>query len=140
VAPQTEEVYKRKHAYRTEVFQIQDYFIKEKRHVNQALVGHAAVAIMQSTAARVGMFTKTRHDGKTVRWRKENPLRVRDIVHKVRKLVLKAKQGDSGDEATSHMQINWRRVKKLQVHVSSTRTPMCSECGCDRCRRWVYPL
>ena len=95
MAPQTEEVYKRKHAYRTEVFQIQDYFIKEKRHVNQALVGHAAVAIMQSTAARVGMFTKTRHDGKTVRWRKENPLRVRDIVHEVRKLVLKAKQGST---------------------------------------------
>ena len=40
VAPQTEEVYKRKHVYRTEVFQIQDHFIKEKRHVNQALVGH----------------------------------------------------------------------------------------------------
>ena len=65
------------------------------------------------TAARVGMFTKTRHDNKTVRWKKENPLRVRDIVHKVRKLVLKAKQGECEEEATSHMQINWRRVKKL---------------------------
>ena len=55
---QTEEVYKRKHAYRTEVFQIQDHFINEKKHVNQALIGHAAVAIIQSTAARVGMFAK----------------------------------------------------------------------------------
>ena len=60
VAPQTEEVYKRKHVYRTEVFQIQDHFIKEKRHVNQALVGHAAVAIMQSTAARVGCLQYVR--------------------------------------------------------------------------------
>jgi hypothetical protein len=40
------------------------------------------------------MFTKTRHDGKTVRWKKEHPLRVRDIVHKVQKLVLKAKDGE----------------------------------------------
>ena len=113
ILSQTEEVYKRKHAYRTEVFQLQDHFIREKRDVNRALVGHAAVAIMQSTAARVGMFTKTRHDGKTVRWKKENPLRVRDIVHKVQKLVLKAKDGESAGEATSHVQINWRRVKKL---------------------------
>ena len=59
------------------------------------------------------MFTKTRHDSKTVLWKKENPLRVRDIVHKVRKLVLQAKEGECKEEATSHMQINWRRVKKL---------------------------
>ena len=48
-----------------------------------------------------------------MRWKKENPLRVRDIVHKVRKLVLQAKNGECEDEETSHMQINWRRVKKL---------------------------
>ena len=57
--------------------------------------------------------TKTQHDSKTVRWRKENPPRLRDIVHKVRKLVLQAKNGECEDEETSHMQINWRRVKKL---------------------------
>ena len=44
VLTQTEEVYKRKHVYRTEVFQIQDYFIKKKRNINQALIAHAAVA------------------------------------------------------------------------------------------------
>ena len=51
---------------REEAFQIQDYFINKNRHVNKALIGHAAVAIIQSTVARVGMFTKTRHDSKTV--------------------------------------------------------------------------
>ena len=34
VLAQTEEVYKWKHVYRTEVFQIQEYFIKKKRSVN----------------------------------------------------------------------------------------------------------
>ena len=35
---------------------------------------------MQSSAARIGMMAKTRHDERTVRWKKENPLRVRDVV------------------------------------------------------------
>ena len=86
---QTEEVCKRQHCYRTEMFQLQDLFIGEKENVNEALITHTAVEIMKATAARVGMMTKTRHDGRTVRWKKENPLRVRDVVHKVRKLVLK---------------------------------------------------
>ena len=71
------------------MFQLQDLFIGEKENVNEALITHTAVEIMKATAARVGMMTKTRHDGRTVRWKKENPLRVRDVVHKVRKLVLK---------------------------------------------------
>lgn len=65
---QTEEIYKRKHVYRTEVFQLQDLFIGEKEKVNEALITHATVAIIQSTAARVGMMTKTRHDERVPRW------------------------------------------------------------------------
>eukprot|EP00966_Prymnesium_polylepis_P069676 1620131-Prymnesium_polylepis.1 len=63
------------------------------------------------------MFTKTRHDSKTTRWSKENPLRVQDVKHKVKKLILKRAKGNRKDEATSHMQINWRRVKKLLFEV-----------------------
>ena len=48
--------------------------------VHEALVTHSALAIMQSSAARIGMMAKTRHDERTVRWKKENPLRVRDVV------------------------------------------------------------
>jgi hypothetical protein len=114
---QTEAVYKRAHCYRTEMFQLQDACIGEKENVNEALIAHAAIAIMQSTAARVGMFTKTRHDGTSVRWKKENPLRVRDVIHKVRKLVLTKAKGQCEGEATSHMQINWRRVKKQYFEV-----------------------
>jgi hypothetical protein len=59
-------------------------------HVCSACLMMAAQSIQQSTAARVGMFTKNRHDKKSTRWKKEgeNPLRVRDVKHKVRKLVL----------------------------------------------------
>ena len=63
------EVCKRQHCYRTEIFQLQDLFIGEKENVNEALISHAALAIMQSTAARIGMMTKTRHDERTVRWK-----------------------------------------------------------------------
>lgn len=45
---QTEAVYKRKHCYRTEMFQLQDACIAEKDNVNEALIMHAALA-------RVGM-------------------------------------------------------------------------------------
>ena len=51
------EVCKRQHCYRTEIFQLQDLFIGEKENVNEALISHAALAIMQSTAARIGMMT-----------------------------------------------------------------------------------
>lgn len=80
---QTEEVYKRQHVYRTEIFQLQDLFIGEQESiesVHEALITHSALAIMQSSAARIGMMAKTRHDERTVRWKKENPLRVRDVV------------------------------------------------------------
>ena len=121
---QTEAVYKRKHCYRTEMFQLQDACIAEKDNVNEALIMHAALAIMQSTAARVGMFTKTRHDGACIRWKKENPLRVRDVVHKVQKLVLKNAQGVVAGEATSQMQLNWRRVKKQYFEVYLFRSAL----------------
>ena len=114
---QTERVYQRQHVYRTEMFQLQDLFIGETEDINEALIAHAAVAIMQSTAARIGMLTKTRHDGTSVRWKKENPLRVRDVVHKVRKLVLRKASGECAGEATSQMQLNWRRVKKQYFEV-----------------------
>ena len=74
---QTEKVYQRDHVYRTEVFQLQDLCIGEKEDINRALVLHSAIGLIQSTAARVGMFTKTRHDAKTARWSKEHPMRVK---------------------------------------------------------------
>ena len=40
---QTEAVYKRKHCYRTEMFQLQDACIAEKENVNEALITHAAL-------------------------------------------------------------------------------------------------
>ena len=58
---QTEAVYKRKHCYRTEMFQLQDACIAEKENVNEALITHAALMVMQSTAARVGMLSTTGH-------------------------------------------------------------------------------
>ena len=65
------------------------------------------------------MYTKTRHDSKSARWKKEteNPLRVRDVVHKVRKLVLRDSKGAKRGEATSQMQLNWNRVKKQYFEV-----------------------
>ena len=105
------------HVSLSQMFQLQDLFIGEKENVNEALIAHATLAIMQSTAARVGMMTKTRHDATSVRWKKENPLRVRDVVHKVRKLVLQNAQGTCAGEATSQMQLNWRRVKKQYFEV-----------------------
>ena len=77
------------------MWQLQDLHIKEKEDVNEALILLCAQSIQQSTAARPGMYTKTRHDSKSARWKKEteNPLRVRDVVHKVRKLVLRDSKG-----------------------------------------------
>lgn len=49
-------------------------------------------------------------------------MRVRDVVHKVRKLVLKKAKGECAREATSHMQINWRRVKKQYFEVCLFRS------------------
>ena len=128
---QTEEIYKRKHVYRTEIFQLQDLYINDKENVNESLIALAAQSVQQSTAARVGMFTKNRYDKKSARWKKdtENPLRVRDVKHKVRKLVLRNAKGALKGEATSQMQLNWRRVKKQYFEVYLF--PICSdgECG-----------
>jgi hypothetical protein len=55
---QTEEIYKRKHVYRTEIFQLQDLHINEKQDVNESLIALAAQSVQQSTAARVGMFNR----------------------------------------------------------------------------------
>jgi len=126
---QTEAVYRRKHVYRTEVFQLQDLFIGEKERVHEALLGHATMAIIQSTAARVGMMTKSRHDERTPRWSKEHPLRVRDFKYAVRKLVLRNDAGARVGEATTHAQINWRRVKKLYFEVYLFRSALTANAG-----------
>ena len=99
------------------MFQMQDLLISETANINEALIAHAAIAVMQSTAARVGMFTKTRHDFKSARWDHDNPLRVRDVMHKVKKLVLKNASGACAGEATTQMQLNWRRVKSQYFEV-----------------------
>ena len=46
-------MYQRQHVYRTEMCQIEDLLIGETEDVNEALIAHGVVKIMQSTAARV---------------------------------------------------------------------------------------
>ena len=72
-------------------------------------------AVMQTTAARCGMFTKDSYDEKSVRWSDNNPLRVRDVSYALRELIIEGEDGET--EATSHMQINWRRVKRHYFEV-----------------------
>ena len=72
---QTAPVTERKHFYRTEVYQVQDRLLAETVDVNNAIVLGAALAVMQTTAARSGMLTKDHYDAKSVRWSEENPLR-----------------------------------------------------------------
>ena len=124
---QTERVLQRQHVHRTEMFQMQDLLISETANINEALIAHAAIAVMQSTAARVGMFTKTRHDFKSARWDHDNPLRVRDVMHKVKKLVLKNASGACAGEATMQMQLTFPlgppfsrscEMFVLRIHVS----------------------
>ena len=58
----------RKHFYRTEVHQVQDALLADDDDVNGAIALGAACAVMQTTAARCGMFTKDSYDEKPVRW------------------------------------------------------------------------
>ena len=78
--------------------------------MNAAIALGAACAIMQTTAARCGMLTKDEYDDTSVRWSDEHPLRVRDVSYALRELRVEGEGGET--EATSHMQINWRRVKR----------------------------
>ena len=110
---QTAPVTERKHFYRTEVHQIQDVLLAEKEDVNGAIALGAASVLMQTTAARCGMLTKDAYDAKSVRWSDEHPLRVRDVSYSLRELMVEGASGES--EATSHMQINWRRVKRKRM-------------------------
>ena len=55
---QTAPVTERKHFYRTEVHQIQDDQLAEEKDVTGAIALGAADALMQTTAARCGMFSK----------------------------------------------------------------------------------
>ena len=112
---QTAPVTERKHFYRTEVHQIQDALLAEEEDVNGAIALGAACALMQTTAARCGMLTKDAYDAKSVRWSDENPLRVRDVTYSLRELMVEGADGET--EATSHMQINWRRVKRRYYEV-----------------------
>ena len=112
---QTAPVTERKHFYRTEVHQVQDALLVEEEDVNGAIALGAACALMQTTAARCGMFTKDNYDDKSVRWSDKNPLRVRDVSYSLRELTIDGPDGES--EATSHMQINWRRVKRRYYEV-----------------------
>ena len=108
VAAQTAPVTQRKNFYRTEVHQLQDWCL-EQQNVNSAMLLDAGMAIVQTTAARPGMFAKDRWDKKCARWSKQNPLRVRDVKYSVETLCVEREDGQL--EGTSHMQINWRRVK-----------------------------
>ena len=115
---QTAPVTERKHFYRTEVHQVQDRLLaccEYDEDVNVAIALGAACALMQTTAARCGMLTKDAYDAKSVRWSDEHPLRVRDVSYSLRELMVDGAGGEA--EATSHMQINWRRVKRAYYEV-----------------------
>eukprot|EP00316_Scyphosphaera_apsteinii_P005056 CAMPEP_0119339682 /NCGR_PEP_ID=MMETSP1333-20130426/98802_1 /TAXON_ID=418940 /ORGANISM="Scyphosphaera apsteinii, Strain RCC1455" /LENGTH=283 /DNA_ID=CAMNT_0007351261 /DNA_START=116 /DNA_END=963 /DNA_ORIENTATION=+ len=77
LAVQTAPATQRKNFYTTEVHQLQDWCLQQQEAANSAALLDAALAIVQTTAARPGMFTKDCWDGKSARWSKENPLRVR---------------------------------------------------------------
>ena len=112
---QTSPVTERKHFYRTEVHQVQDVLLAEEEDINGAIALGAALAIMQTTAARCGMLTKDNYDAQSVMWADKNPLRVRDVTYALLELSIGAEGGDV--EATSHMQINWQRVKRAYFEV-----------------------
>ena len=115
---QTGPVTERKHFYRTEVYQIQDALLAmcgSRAQVNGAIALGAVCALMQTTAARCGMLTKDNYDDKSVRWSDDSPLRVRDVSYALRDLTIEGANGEA--EATSHMQVNWRRVKRRYYEV-----------------------
>ena len=117
---QTAKVCTRQHFYRTEVQQVQDVFISESLSVNWATMADGVIGIVQVSAARIGMLCKDRHDSESVRWSVENPLRLRDVKYDVVPLVVTTPDGR--EEATSHMQINWRRVKRAYFEVYCFRS------------------
>ena len=83
---QTGMVTSRKHFFKTEVYQVQDAILQEER-VNWAIVLGAALALLQSTAARSGMLTTDSFDSGSHFWGGEHPLRVRDIKHSVHDVI-----------------------------------------------------
>ena len=105
----------REHFYRTEIHQVQDVFVAERERVNWALLSDQVVSIIQSSAARIGMICKDASDKDCLRWADENVLRVRDIKFAVLPLMVRTVDGDK--EATSHVQLNWRRVKRAYFEV-----------------------
>ena len=88
----------------------QDLCLAEKEKVNAAMLLDVACGIVQTTAARPGMMTKDRFDEKSLRWRFENPLRVRDVTLAAQELTIE--NSDGKQEGTSHMQLSWRRLKR----------------------------
>ena len=117
---QTAPVTVRKHFYRTEVYQVQDCLLacdEKVMDVNSAVALGGAAAVMQTTGARCGMLTTDSYDADadSVIWCDQHPLRVRDVRYGLRELMV---EGASGEfEATSHLQINWRRVKRKYFEV-----------------------
>ena len=63
------QVFTHHHFTKLEVRQLQDSCMEEcGSAVPAAIVEDASHALMGATAARVGMFTKVRHDAKVPRW------------------------------------------------------------------------
>ena len=103
----------RKHFYKTEVHQVQDRLLacdEFGMDVNSAIALGGAAAIMQTTGARSGMLTVDSYDADSAIWCDEHPLRVCDVSYALRELMVEGADGQV--EATSHLQINWRRVKR----------------------------
>ena len=91
-------------------------------HINEAVVSLSSGAMMQTTAARPGMFTKDKFDEMSQLWLDENPLRVRDVKFCVKTLRVEAAAGEH--ESTSHMQLNWRRIKRRYFEIYLFRSAL----------------
>ena len=100
----------------------QDLCFKDKEKVNGAMLLDVSLGIIQTTAARPGMMTKDSFDMQSVRWRLENPLRVRDVSFATRMLVVEDESGVR--EGTSHMQFAWRRLKRRYWEVYFFGSPL----------------
>ena len=88
----------------------QDFCMAEKKNVNAAMTLDVGAGVVQTSAARPGMMVKDSFDEKSLRWRFDNPLRVRDVSFAVKEVVV---EGDDGRrEGTSHIQLRWRRLKR----------------------------
>ena len=129
---QTGPVTERKHFYRTEVHQIQDVLLCEKESVNKAIALGAAFGIMQTTAARSGMFTIDEYDKHSSVIDDKCPLKVRDVKYALRELLLPA--SGEGSAAEWMLSKNANHFLRQAASCSHMRDRACAHAAGLKCR------